>query len=141
MMVGPGGQTGSSERARCTPSPSGWSPLGSRLWPCRRSWCLRPGKAARPTPPTPTRSPSSRGGCWPTARTSSAPPAPSRSADCNGRWSSSCSGGAKKALTARQGRALPADVPAGDVVRETRWQLAGELVDELELDPRQIGSA
>jgi transposase len=41
-------------------------------------------------------------------------------------------GGAKKALTARQARALLADVPAGDVVRETRRQLAAELVDELE---------
>src|SRR5215218_3497700 len=36
-------------------------------------------------------------------------------------------GGAKKALTARQARALLAAVPAGDVVRETRRQQAGEL--------------
>jgi len=34
-------------------------------------------------------------------------------------------GGAKKALTARQARALLAAVPAGDVVRETRRRLAG----------------
>ena len=50
-------------------------------------------------------------------------------------------GGAKKALTARQARALLADVPAGDVVRETRRQLAGELVDELETVDARIKTA
>ena len=50
-------------------------------------------------------------------------------------------GGAKKALTARQARALLADVPAGDVVRETRRQLAGELVDELEVIDARIKTA
>src|SRR5215203_3300303 len=50
-------------------------------------------------------------------------------------------GGAKKALTARQARALLADVPAGDVVRETRRQLAGELVDELEVIDTRIKTA
>ena len=50
-------------------------------------------------------------------------------------------GGAKKALTARQARALLTDVPAGDVVRETRRQLAGELVDELEVIDARIKTA
>ena len=50
-------------------------------------------------------------------------------------------GGAKKALTARQARALLADVPAGDVVRETRRQLAVELVDELEVIDARIKTA
>ena len=50
-------------------------------------------------------------------------------------------GGAKKALTARQARALLAAVPAGDVVRETRRQLAGELVDELETIDARIKTA
>ena len=50
-------------------------------------------------------------------------------------------GGAKKALTARQARALLAAVPAGDVVRETRRQLAGELVDELEVIDARIKTA
>jgi transposase len=50
-------------------------------------------------------------------------------------------GGAKKALTARQARALLADVPAGDVVRETRRQLAAELVDELEVIDARIKTA
>jgi transposase len=50
-------------------------------------------------------------------------------------------GGAKKALTARQARALLAAVPAGDVVRQTRRQLAGELVDELEVIDARIKTA
>src|SRR3954454_7172726 len=50
-------------------------------------------------------------------------------------------GGAKKALTARQARALLADVPAGDVVRETRRQLTAELVDELEVIDARIKTA
>ena len=50
-------------------------------------------------------------------------------------------GGAKKALTARQARALLADAPAGDVVRETRRQLAAELVDELEVIDARIKTA
>ena len=50
-------------------------------------------------------------------------------------------GGAKKALTARQARALLAAVPAGDVVRETRRQLAAELVDELEVIDARIKTA
>src|SRR4051794_35837758 len=50
-------------------------------------------------------------------------------------------GGAKKALTARQARALLTDVPAGDVVRETRRQLAAELVDELEVIDARIKTA
>ena len=50
-------------------------------------------------------------------------------------------GGAKKALTARQTRALLTDVPAGDVVRETRRQLAAELVDELEVIDARIKTA
>jgi transposase len=50
-------------------------------------------------------------------------------------------GGAKKALTARQARALLTDVPAGDVVRETRRQLAAELVDELEVIDTRIKTA
>jgi transposase len=50
-------------------------------------------------------------------------------------------GGAKKALTARQARALLADVPAGDMVRETRRQLAVELVDELEVIDARIKTA
>ena len=54
-------------------------------------------------------------------------------------------GGAKKALTARQARALLADVAAGDaageVVRETRRQLAAELVDELEVIDARIKTA
>jgi transposase len=50
-------------------------------------------------------------------------------------------GGAKKALTARQARALLADAPAGDVVRETRRQLAAELVDELEVIDARITTA
>jgi transposase len=54
-------------------------------------------------------------------------------------------GGAKKALTARQARALltdlAADDAAGDVVRETRRQLAGELVDELEVIDARIKTA
>ena len=50
-------------------------------------------------------------------------------------------GGAKKALTARQARALLADVPAGDMVRETRRQLAAELVDELEVIDARIKTA
>src|SRR5215203_803194 len=50
-------------------------------------------------------------------------------------------GGAKKALTTRQARALLTDVPAGDVVRETRRQLAAELVDELEVIDTRIKTA
>jgi transposase len=50
-------------------------------------------------------------------------------------------GGAKKALTARQARALLTDVPAGEVVRETRRQLAAELVDELEVIDARIKAA
>ena len=50
-------------------------------------------------------------------------------------------GGAKKALTARQARGLLAAVPAGDVVRETRRQLAAELVDELEVIDARIKTA
>jgi transposase len=50
-------------------------------------------------------------------------------------------GGARKALTARQTRALLTDVPAGDVVRETRRQLAAELVDELEVIDARIKTA
>ena len=50
-------------------------------------------------------------------------------------------GGAKKALTARQARALLAAVPAGDVVGETRRQLAVELVDELEVIDTRIKTA
>jgi transposase len=50
-------------------------------------------------------------------------------------------GGAKKALTARQACALLANVPAGDVVRETRRQLAVELVDELEVIDARIKTA
>jgi len=50
-------------------------------------------------------------------------------------------GGAKKALTARQARALLTDVPAGDMVRETRRQLAAELVDELEVIDTRIKTA
>jgi len=50
-------------------------------------------------------------------------------------------GGAKKALTARQARALLDDVAAGDVVRETRRQLAAELVDELEVIDARIKTA
>ena len=41
-------------------------------------------------------------------------------------------GGAKKDLSARQARALLADLPPGDVVVQTRTLLATELVDELE---------
>ena len=54
-------------------------------------------------------------------------------------------GGAKKALTARQARALlagpPAGDAAGDVVRETRRQLAAELVDELAVIDARIKTA
>ena len=50
-------------------------------------------------------------------------------------------GGAKKALTARQARALLTDVPAGDVVRETRRHLAAELVDELDVIDARIKTA
>jgi transposase len=54
-------------------------------------------------------------------------------------------GGAKRALTARQARGLLADVAAGDatgdVVRETRRQLAVELVDELEVIDARIKTA
>jgi len=50
-------------------------------------------------------------------------------------------GGAKKALTARQARGLLTEVPAGDVVRETRRQLAAELVDELEVIDDRIKAA
>lgn len=50
-------------------------------------------------------------------------------------------GGAKKALTARQARALIEAVPAGDVVRETRRQLAAELVEELDVVDARIRTA
>jgi transposase len=50
-------------------------------------------------------------------------------------------GGAKKALTARQARALLDAVPAGNVVTETRRVLAGELVDELEVIDDRIKTA
>jgi transposase len=50
-------------------------------------------------------------------------------------------GGAKKALTARQARALLDAVPAGDVVAETRRLLAVELVDELEAIDARIKTA
>jgi transposase len=47
----------------------------------------------------------------------------------------------EEGLDARQARALLADVAAGDVVRETRRQLAAELVDELEVIDAQIKTA
>ena len=50
-------------------------------------------------------------------------------------------GGAKKALTARQARALLAAVPVGNVVAETRRVLAVELVDELETIDARIKTA
>jgi hypothetical protein len=50
-------------------------------------------------------------------------------------------GGAKKALTARPARALLADVPAGDVVRATRRQLAAELAAELGVIDGRIKTA
>jgi transposase len=50
-------------------------------------------------------------------------------------------GGAKKALTARQARALLVAVPARDVVTETRRQLAADLVNELEVIDTRIKTA
>ena len=50
-------------------------------------------------------------------------------------------GGAKKALTAGQARALLDAVPAGDVVAETRRVLAAELVDELDIIDARIKTA
>ena len=151
------------EGAWAATSPSGWSPTGSRSWTCRRSCqrgpgCSPPGRAARPTPPTRTRSPSSRcapgrcAGVRPDDRTVALRLLADRRDELGAARTLTINrlhrplvelvpGGAKEALTARQARALLDDVAAGDVARETRRQLTAELVEELEVIDGRIKSA
>ena len=103
------------------PAASLWSPCAPKV--CGRS-----------SPTTPR----SRYGCWSTAVTSSAGPAPTWSPGCTTCYSNWCPAARKKDLSAQQARALLGTVRPRDVVGKTRRRLASELIGELVVIDKKI---
>ena len=111
--------------------------------------CSPPGRAARPTPPTRTRSRWPPPGCpacarwsmtsswrccgsWPTAAGRWAKTTPGWSPSCISCCSSSSPAGRRRSLSAAQAKALLARVRPRDAAGKARRRVAAELISDLE---------